>query len=60
VTQFRPDQMNRCEREAITRPSRSGSPWGKRDVVKVLGSLYTKRNNTMLPAKVIVEVDREI
>jgi acetoacetate decarboxylase len=57
VTQFRPYQVERCDTEVITRKSRYDSPWGKLKVVKVLGSAYTKGNNTMLPGKVVGEVE---
>ena len=57
VTQFRPYLVERCDTEVITRKSRYDSPWGKLEVVKVLGSAYTKGNNTMLPGKVIAEVE---
>ncbi len=34
-------------------------PWGELEVVKVLGALYIKANNTMFPGSVVAEVDGE-
>ncbi|MHA1129373.1 MAG: acetoacetate decarboxylase family protein [Candidatus Helarchaeota archaeon] len=34
-------------------------PWGELEIVQVLGALYLKTDNTMLPGKVVAEVDSE-
>ena len=57
VTQFRPYLVEWCDTQVVTRESPYDSPWGKLKVVRVLGSMYTRGNNTMLPAKVIAQVD---
>lgn len=41
----------------ITLKSSKHDPWGEIEVVKVLGALFLKTNNTMLPGSVLTEVD---
>jgi acetoacetate decarboxylase len=38
--------------------SSTHDPWGDVDIVKVIGAVYTVGDNTMLPGKVVAEVDQ--
>ena len=51
-----PKSMEMGEAE-ITLNSTAHDPWGEIEVVKVLGALYLKTDNTMLPGEKIAEVD---
>lgn len=56
ITEFRPYHIEFCDAEVITRESKFDSPWGKLRVVRVLGCMYTKGNNTMRPEKVVADL----
>ncbi|NHI91659.1 MAG: hypothetical protein EAX96_04085 [Candidatus Lokiarchaeota archaeon] len=43
----------------MTLGSSSHDPWGEVQVVKLLGALYTKSDNSMLPGKVVAEINSE-
>lgn len=43
----------------ITLKSTIHDPWGEIEIVKVLGALYLKTDNTMLPGEVLAEVNPE-
>ena len=34
-------------------------PWGEIEIVKVLGALYLKTDNTMLPGEIVAEVNSD-
>ncbi|NVM30729.1 MAG: acetoacetate decarboxylase family protein [Candidatus Helarchaeota archaeon] len=55
-TLIRPQSMEMGEVE-ITLNSSVHDPWGELEIVNVLGALYLKTNNTMLPGEVVAEVD---
>ena len=55
-TLIRPQSMEMGEAE-ISLNSSVHDPWGEVEIVKILGALYLKTNNTMLPGEVVAEVD---
>ncbi len=55
-TAVRPISMEMGEAE-IKLNSTDHDPWGEIEVVKVLGALYLRTDNTMLPGKVVAEVE---
>ncbi|TFF63643.1 MAG: acetoacetate decarboxylase [Promethearchaeota archaeon] len=55
-TTVRPQSMEMGEAEVIVQ-STVHDPWGEIEVVKVLGALYLKTDNTMLPGEKVAEVD---
>ncbi len=57
VTRFRPYNIEYCNADVVTRESPYDSPWHKLKPVTVLGSTYTKGNNTMMGAKVVADVE---
>ena len=57
VVELRPNSMEIGEGELVLRSS-DYDPWGDVEVVRVLGAVYTKGNNTMLPGSVVAEVDQ--
>ncbi len=57
-TMIRPQSIEMGEVE-ITLNSSVHDPWGELEIVNVLGALYLKTNNTMLPGEVVAEVDPE-
>jgi len=55
-TSVRPKSMEMGEAE-ITLRSTDHDPWAELEVVKVLGAMYLKSDNTMLPGEKVAEVD---
>jgi acetoacetate decarboxylase len=55
-TILRPKEMLLGEAEIILKAS-DYDPWAEVEVVKMIGSLYTKGDNSMLGGKVVAEVD---
>ncbi len=55
-TLIKPQSMEMGEVE-IKLGSSVHDPWGELEIVNTLGALYLKTNNTMLPGKVVAEVD---
>ncbi|MBD3354005.1 MAG: acetoacetate decarboxylase [Candidatus Lokiarchaeota archaeon] len=58
VTVFRPQVLEMGEVE-ITLKSTIHDPWGEIEVVKPMGAIYVKSNNTMLRGEVVAELDSE-
>ncbi|MEW5721986.1 MAG: acetoacetate decarboxylase family protein [Thermodesulfobacteriota bacterium] len=56
--EFRPEVME-LGRAEVTLRSSLYDPWAEIEVVKVLGAVYTKGHNTMLPGQVVAEVSPE-
>jgi acetoacetate decarboxylase len=56
VTQFRAEHIEICDVEVTVRPSMNEPWWDMLKPVKVLGAMFTRGNNEMLPPKVIAEV----
>jgi acetoacetate decarboxylase len=54
-TVLRPKEMQFGEADIILKPS-DYDPWAEVEVVKMLGAMYTKGNNSMLGGKVVAEV----
>ena len=54
-TVFKPKEMEIGEAEIIFQPS-DYDPWIEVEVVKMLGGIYTKGDNSMLGGKVVAEV----
>ncbi len=54
-TVFRPKEMQFGEAEIAFKPS-DNDPWEEVEIVKILGAIYMRGNNTMLPGKVVAEV----
>jgi acetoacetate decarboxylase len=54
-TVFRPKEMQFGEAEIILKPS-DYDPWAEVEVVKMLGAVYTRGDNSMLGGKVVAEV----
>ena len=57
VVKLSPKSMQMGEAELELRSS-DHDPWGEVEVVRVLGTIYTVGNNTMLPGSVVAEVDQ--
>lgn len=57
-TAVRPISMEMGEVE-IALNSTDHDPWGEIEIVKVLGALYIRTDNTMLPGKVVAEVNSD-
>jgi len=57
-TLIKPQSMEMGEAE-VQLTSSIHDPWGELEIVRVLGALYLKTNNTMLPGEVVAEVDPE-
>jgi len=57
VTEFRPYHTEICDVEVTVRPSPREPWWEMLKPVKVLGAMYTRGNNEMLPPKVVGTVD---
>jgi len=55
-TVLRPKEMQFGEAEIIFKPS-DNDPWAEVEVVKMLGALYLRGDNSMARAKVVAEVD---
>ncbi len=55
-TLIRPQSVEMGEAE-VKLNSSIHDPWGELEIVQVLGALYLKTNNTMLPGEVVTEVD---
>lgn len=55
-TVFRPTEMSFGEAEIILQPS-PYDPWSQVEVVKMLGAMYTRGNNSMVGGKVVAEVE---
>lgn len=53
---FKPEVIRIGRAEVVLSPS-DHDPWAEVEVVKMLGAIYTKGDNTMLPGKVVAEVD---
>ncbi len=58
ITKISPKSMEMGMAE-IKLGSTIHDPWGELEIVRVLGALYIKTNNTMLPGEVVAEVDPE-
>jgi len=56
-TVFRPYQLEVGHAKVTLRKSPYDSPWSRVEVVRLLGALYTRGNNTMHPGKVIAEIN---
>jgi len=56
VTQFRAYHTDMCEVEVTVRPSEAEPWWEMLKPTRVLGAMYTRGNNKMLPPKVVAEV----
>jgi acetoacetate decarboxylase len=56
VTQMRPQEVRIGEAEVILRPSEY-DPWAEVEVVRVLGAVYTRGDNSMKRGKVVAEAD---
>ena len=54
-TLFKPKEMQFGEAEIIFKPSDNDS-WAEVEVVKILGALYTRGDNSMVSGKVVAEV----
>jgi acetoacetate decarboxylase len=54
--EFRPNLIDAGEAEIVLKPS-DFDPWAEVEIVKVLGSIYTKGNNIMRKGKVVAEAD---
>jgi len=54
---FRPEEKIKGTVEVTLAPSKY-DPWAEVEVVKVLGALYTKENNSMKKGAVVAEVDQ--
>ncbi len=57
VVQLNPNNIEMGEAELKLQSSKH-DPWGDVDIVRVLGAVYSIGNNTMLPGKVVAEVDQ--
>jgi acetoacetate decarboxylase len=57
VVQMNPNNIEMGEAE-LNLQSSDHDPWGDVDIVRVLGAVYSIGNNTMLPGKVVAEVDQ--
>jgi len=53
---FKPAEIKIGEAELVMDPS-DHDPWAAVEVVKLLGAIYTRGDNTMRPGKVVAEVD---
>jgi acetoacetate decarboxylase len=53
---MRPSVAEFGEAEVMMSPS-DYDPWSEVEVVRMLGAVYTKGNNTMLRGKVVAEAD---
>jgi acetoacetate decarboxylase len=53
---FKPAETKIGKAEVMMNPS-DQDPWAEVEVVKMLGAVYTKGNNTMQPGKIVAEVD---
>lgn len=56
TTLFRPEVIRIGRAEVEMNPS-DFDPWAEVEVVKLLGAIYTQGHNTMLPGKIVAEVD---
>jgi acetoacetate decarboxylase len=59
VTTTRAKELEFGTAKVTTLPSPYDSPWGKLPVVELLGGMRTLADNTMLPGKVLTEVNGE-
>jgi acetoacetate decarboxylase len=57
VTQFRPYHTQICDVEVTVRASSYEPWWEMLKPVRVLGAMYTRGNNEMLPGRVVATVD---
>jgi acetoacetate decarboxylase len=57
VVERKPKSIEMGEAELILRPSEH-DPWFDVEIVRVYGAIYTVGDNTMLPGKVVAEVDQ--
>ena len=57
VVELRPESIEMGKAEVTFRKSKH-DPWFDVEVVRVYGGIYTIGNNTMLPGKVVAEVDQ--
>jgi acetoacetate decarboxylase len=57
VVEVRPNSVEMGSAELVFRSS-DHDPWGDVEVSRVLGAVYTIGNNTMLPGRVVAEVDQ--
>lgn len=57
VVKRRPNSIEMGEAELTLRPSEH-DPWFDVEIVRVYGAIYTVGDNTMLPGKVVAEVDQ--
>jgi acetoacetate decarboxylase len=56
---FKPTQMKLGQVEMIKLGSSNNDPWGEIEVVRVLGAVYLKGTNSVLPGEVVAKVDPE-
>ena len=57
-TAVSPKSMEMGEAE-VTLNSTVHDPWGEIEIVKILGAMYLKTDNTMLPGEIVAEVDSD-
>jgi hypothetical protein len=57
VTEMRSTEMVHCDTEVVVRNSPFDAAWGMLPVKKVIGSLYTRGNNQMLPSRPVATLD---
>jgi acetoacetate decarboxylase len=57
-TVLRPDELKLGSAELTLKSSKS-DPWGEIEVIKVLGAVYLKGNNSMLKGSVVAELEPE-
>ena len=57
VVQLNPNNVEMGEAE-LNLQSSEHDPWDDVNIVRVLGAVYSIGNNTMLPGKVVAEVDQ--
>jgi len=57
VTEMRSTEMVRCDTEVVLRQSPFDAAWAMLPVNKMLGSMYTRGNNMMLPSKPVETLD---
>jgi acetoacetate decarboxylase len=56
-TQFRPKEMLFGEAKIVFKPS-DYDPWAEVEVVKMLGAIYTRGDNSMISGKVVADVEQ--
>ncbi len=56
TTRFEPEETRIGRAEVEMKPSQF-DPWAEVEVVRLLGAIYTRGHNTMLPGEIVAEVD---